>query len=265
MLLHCGPTLPYARALRPAAALDAGGGGGRGLGRRRRRPPSGCCAAAGSRWPRPTSTPRWCRWPARSGRPSRCWWCTNRDGGTTAFAPINQGPGDVAWFGRDTDAAIARLRFLVDVAGPAIAEIIAPGRPAGRAAGRGPGHRHGRRRAHAHPGRDQPADPQLAAAHRGAARAGAGPVRRVPGRQPPVLPDPGHGRGEVAAAVGRAGRGIQHRHHDGPQRHHVRDQAGRLAALAHHRGAAGRRRRSTSPARGRRPAPGTSGTARCWS
>jgi len=38
--------------------------------------------------------------------------------GTQAYAPVNQGPGEVAWFGRDTDAAIERLRFLGDVAGP---------------------------------------------------------------------------------------------------------------------------------------------------
>ncbi len=48
----------------------------------------------------------------------------NREGGTRAFAPINQGPGEVAWFGRDTDAAVARLRFLADVAGPAVAAIL---------------------------------------------------------------------------------------------------------------------------------------------
>ena len=42
----------------------------------------------------------------------------NAAGGTRAFAPINQGPGDTAWFGRDTAAAIDRLRFLRDVAGP---------------------------------------------------------------------------------------------------------------------------------------------------
>ena len=30
------------------------------------------------------------------------------EGGTQAFAPINQGPGDTAWFGRDTPGAIAR-------------------------------------------------------------------------------------------------------------------------------------------------------------
>lgn len=45
-------------------------------------------------------------------------------GDTRAFAPINQGPGDVAWFGRDTDAAVARLRFLAEVAGPALAGIL---------------------------------------------------------------------------------------------------------------------------------------------
>lgn len=49
---------------------------------------------------------------------------TDREGGTRAFAPINQGPGEVAWFGRDTDAAIERLRFLADTAGPAIAAIL---------------------------------------------------------------------------------------------------------------------------------------------
>ena len=45
----------------------------------------------------------------------------NQDGGTRAFAPINQGPGETAWFGRDTAAAIERLRFLREVAGPMLA------------------------------------------------------------------------------------------------------------------------------------------------
>lgn len=48
----------------------------------------------------------------------------NREGDTRAFSPINQGPGDVAWFGRDTDAAIARMKFLAEIAGPAIAGIL---------------------------------------------------------------------------------------------------------------------------------------------
>lgn len=46
------------------------------------------------------------------------------DGGTRAFAPISQGPGEVPWFGRDTDAAIERLRLLRDVAGPALRQVV---------------------------------------------------------------------------------------------------------------------------------------------
>ncbi|NJC63038.1 DUF1116 domain-containing protein [Planosporangium flavigriseum] len=49
----------------------------------------------------------------------------NAAGGTRAFAPIGQGPGDVAWFGRDSDAAIERLVFLREVAGPRLARIVA--------------------------------------------------------------------------------------------------------------------------------------------
>ena len=48
----------------------------------------------------------------------------NRDGGTRAFAPINQGPGETAWFGRETPAAIARLEFLRDVAGPMLRQVL---------------------------------------------------------------------------------------------------------------------------------------------
>jgi Protein of unknown function (DUF1116) len=46
------------------------------------------------------------------------------DGETSAFAPVSQGPGDVAWFGRETPAAIERLRFLRDVAGPVLGRIV---------------------------------------------------------------------------------------------------------------------------------------------
>jgi hypothetical protein len=48
----------------------------------------------------------------------------NREGGTRAFSGINQGPGEVPWFGRETDAAIARLRLLAEVVGPAVGEIL---------------------------------------------------------------------------------------------------------------------------------------------
>jgi hypothetical protein len=47
-----------------------------------------------------------------------------RERGTEAFAPINQGPGETAWFGRDTPTAIARLRFLRDVAGPMLRLVL---------------------------------------------------------------------------------------------------------------------------------------------
>jgi hypothetical protein len=46
------------------------------------------------------------------------------EGGTRAFSAINQGPGDVAWFGRDTAGAISRLVFLAEVAGPLLAEAV---------------------------------------------------------------------------------------------------------------------------------------------
>ena len=48
----------------------------------------------------------------------------NRDGGTRAYAPINQGPGETAWFGRETPSAIARLDFLRDVAAPMLRQIV---------------------------------------------------------------------------------------------------------------------------------------------
>ena len=48
----------------------------------------------------------------------------NEAGGTTAYAPLCQGPGDVAWFGRATDASVARLVFLRDVAAPVITQIL---------------------------------------------------------------------------------------------------------------------------------------------
>ena len=48
----------------------------------------------------------------------------NRAGGTTAFAPICQGPGQVAWFGCDSAGAIERLVFLREVAGPAIRQVV---------------------------------------------------------------------------------------------------------------------------------------------
>jgi hypothetical protein len=53
----------------------------------------------------------------------------NEAGGTQAYSPINQGPGDTAWFGRDSDGAIERLRFLRDVGGPMLREAFAAAGP----------------------------------------------------------------------------------------------------------------------------------------
>ena len=48
----------------------------------------------------------------------------NEAGGTRGFSSINQGPGEVAWFGRDTPAAVERLVFLRDVAGPLFSDCL---------------------------------------------------------------------------------------------------------------------------------------------
>ena len=57
--------------------------------------------------------------------PSQPVWVVENDaGGNTAFAPLNQGPGETPWFGRETPAAIDRLRFLADVAGPLLDEAV---------------------------------------------------------------------------------------------------------------------------------------------
>ena len=48
----------------------------------------------------------------------------NTEGGTRSFAPINQGPGETAWFGRETPAAIERLVFLREVAGPMLRQVL---------------------------------------------------------------------------------------------------------------------------------------------
>ena len=264
--------------------------------------PAGCCCTAGPRraGPRPVTRcagrcgrPRWPRaGPRTLPGPTRC--CAtatcalepayehdavvpmataigrsapvlavdNAAAGTRAFAPINQGPGETAWFGRDTPAAIDRLRFLRDVAGPMLRLVLTRSGPVDLFALAAQGVADGRRRAHAHPGHDQPARAQPAPAAGGAAGPGAAGAVAVPVRQPPLLPEPGDGRGEVGGLVGRAGRGVERRHDDVPQRHDVRRPAGRRADAA----SSPRRRRwpmpCTTRATGRRPALPTSGTAR---
>ncbi len=48
---------------------------------------------------------------------------------TTAYAALNQGSGEVAWFGVDSEAAVARLVFLRDAVAPVLAAAVAAGPP----------------------------------------------------------------------------------------------------------------------------------------
>ena len=49
----------------------------------------------------------------------------NEQGSVTAYSSVNQGSGEVAWFGVDSEAAVQRLIFLRDHVGPVLAEAIA--------------------------------------------------------------------------------------------------------------------------------------------
>jgi Protein of unknown function (DUF1116) len=52
------------------------------------------------------------------------WVVSIEQGGTTAYAPLGQGSGDVAWFGRDTPAACERLVFLRDAVAPVLGTAL---------------------------------------------------------------------------------------------------------------------------------------------
>jgi hypothetical protein len=116
-LLHCGPPVDYASAIDPLrrsmrAAVVAEGwaedvAGADGLLASRR---------VGLE---PANRHDTCVPMVTAIGPSQpVWVVENAVGGNRAFAPVNQGPGDTAWFGRDTRAAIERLVFLAAVAGP---------------------------------------------------------------------------------------------------------------------------------------------------
>jgi hypothetical protein len=48
----------------------------------------------------------------------------NTGGATRAFSSINQGPGQVPWFGVETPAAVERLIFLRDAVAPVLGEVL---------------------------------------------------------------------------------------------------------------------------------------------
>ena len=51
------------------------------------------------------------------------------EAGIRAYAPLGQGSGDVAWFGKDSPGAIERLILLRDAAGPVLADALAASGP----------------------------------------------------------------------------------------------------------------------------------------
>jgi hypothetical protein len=123
VLLHCGPALSYPQAPDPlrrsmqAAAVAEGWAAspaeaGELLGSER----IGLSPANEHRVVVPMATVL--------GPGAPLYVVANEAGGTTAFAPISQGPGEVAWFGCATDASIARLAFLRDVAAPVIRDVL---------------------------------------------------------------------------------------------------------------------------------------------
>src|SRR6516164_6070722 len=123
VLLHCGPAVRYAEAPDPlrrsmqAATVAEGWAAspaeaGELLGSER----IGLSPANAHRVVVPMATALAPRAPLYE--------VANAAGGTTAFAPISQGPGEVAWFGCATDASIARLVFLREVAAPVIADVL---------------------------------------------------------------------------------------------------------------------------------------------
>ena len=122
-LLHCGPPVDYADAVDPLrrsmrAAVVAEGWAD-GVGEADRRLATGSVALEPANL-HDTSVPM----VTAMGPSQAVWVVEDAAGGNRTFAPVNQGPGDTAWFGRDTPGAIERLRFLAAVAGPLLDDIL---------------------------------------------------------------------------------------------------------------------------------------------
>jgi Protein of unknown function (DUF1116) len=122
-LLHCGPAIGYAdapdplrRSMRAAAVAE---GWAAGLEQADDSLSSGeirLVPANAHRVVVPMAT--------ALGASAPLYAVVNEAGGTTGYAPISQGPGEVAWFGCASAASVARLVFLRDVAAPVIGRIL---------------------------------------------------------------------------------------------------------------------------------------------
>jgi hypothetical protein len=123
MLLHCGPPIDYADAIDPLrrsmrAAVVAEGWADSIA-------DADQLLAGGRVALEPANRHDACVPMVTAIGPSQpVWVVENAAGGNTAFAPVNQGPGETAWFGRETPAAVERLRFLAEVAGPLLDDAL---------------------------------------------------------------------------------------------------------------------------------------------
>jgi hypothetical protein len=123
-LLHCGPAVGYAdapdplrRSMQAAAVAEGWAASPEEAGARLDQGEIGLSPANAHGVVVPMAT--------ALGSTAPLYVLVNEAGGTTAYAPISQGPGEVAWFGCTSQAAIARLKFLSDVAAPVISRILA--------------------------------------------------------------------------------------------------------------------------------------------
>jgi len=123
-LLHCGPAIGYAdapdplrRSMRAAAVAEGWAESPEEADGRLSRGEIGLSPANAHRVVVPMAT--------ALGAGAPLYVLVNEAGGTTAYAPVSQGPGEVAWFGCDSQAAVARLVFLREVGAPVISQILA--------------------------------------------------------------------------------------------------------------------------------------------
>ena len=122
-LLHCGPAIAYAdapdplrRSMRAAAVAEGWADSLEQADARLAREEIGLAPANEHRVVVPMAT--------ALGPGAPLYVVENQAGGTTGYAPISQGPGEVAWFGVASEASVARLVFLRDVAAPVIGRIL---------------------------------------------------------------------------------------------------------------------------------------------
>ncbi|MGH9038631.1 MAG: DUF1116 domain-containing protein [Acidimicrobiia bacterium] len=122
-ILHCGPAIawdemcdPLRRSVQAAVVAEGWAGS----------PEDACGLVAGGDVSLEPANAHMTVIPMASAIGPSAWvWVVEcHEGGTRAFSAINQGPGEVAWFGRDTPVAIERLVFLAEVAGPLLAEAV---------------------------------------------------------------------------------------------------------------------------------------------